>query len=163
NNVGSVEVNAFQVHSRVVVQKSIREGFGLTVSEALWKGRPTVAGRVGGIVVQISDGETGWLVDSAEACAKACLDVLDNPAGLGLCAGRNTCGRTSSRRASSATGSPSSTVSRATTSTPSWRLRARDSAPPAGLGSRGGVAPEPDRRLEPGTRHVRARPRRADR
>src|SRR5262249_58375869 len=80
NNVGSVEVNAFQVHSRVVVQKSIREGFGLTVSEALWKGRPTVAGRVGGIVVQISDGETGWLVDSAEACAKACLDVLDDPA-----------------------------------------------------------------------------------
>ena len=47
NNVGSVEVNAFQVHSRVVLQKSIREGFGLTVSEALWKGRPTVAGQRG--------------------------------------------------------------------------------------------------------------------
>ena len=62
NNVGSVEVNAFQVHSDVVIQKSIREGFGLTVSEALWKARPTVAGRVGGIVVQIRDGETGWLV-----------------------------------------------------------------------------------------------------
>ena len=81
NNVGSVEVNAFQVHSRVVIQKSIREGFGLTVSEALWKGRPTVAGRAGGIVVQITDGETGWLVDSAESCAKACLEVLDDPAG----------------------------------------------------------------------------------
>jgi trehalose synthase len=79
NNVGSVEVNAFQVHSRVVVQKSIREGFGLTVSEALWKGRPTVAGRVGGIVVQIADGESGWLVDSAEDCARACLEALDNP------------------------------------------------------------------------------------
>ena len=52
NNVGSVEVNAFQVNSRVVLQKSIREGFGLTVSEALWKARPTVAGNVGGIRVR---------------------------------------------------------------------------------------------------------------
>ena len=66
NNVGSVEVNAFQVHSAAVIQKSIREGFGLTVTEALWKARPTVAGRVGGIVAQIQDGETGWLVDSSE-------------------------------------------------------------------------------------------------
>ncbi|HEX7311312.1 MAG TPA: glycosyltransferase [Gaiellaceae bacterium] len=79
NNVGSVEVNAFQVHSRVVIQKSIREGFGLTVSEALWKARPTVAGRVGGIVVQIADGETGRLVDSAEKCAAACLEALRDP------------------------------------------------------------------------------------
>jgi trehalose synthase len=79
NNVGSVEVNAFQVHSRVVLQKSIREGFGLTVSEALWKARPTVAGRVGGIVVQITDGETGRLVDSPEECADACVEVLRDP------------------------------------------------------------------------------------
>ena len=79
NNVGSVEVNAFQVHSRAVVQKSIREGFGLTVSEGLWKGRPTVAGNVGGIRVQIVDGETGWLVDSAEACAAACIEILREP------------------------------------------------------------------------------------
>ena len=69
NNVGAVEVNAFQVHSAAVIQKSIREGFGLTVTEALWKSRPTVAGRVGGIVTQISDGETGWLVDSPSECA----------------------------------------------------------------------------------------------
>jgi trehalose synthase len=80
NNVGSVEVNAFQVHSAAVVQKSIREGFGLTVTEALWKARPTVAGRVGGIVDQIVDGETGWLVDSPEACAAACQEILDDPA-----------------------------------------------------------------------------------
>jgi len=79
NNVGSVEVNAFQVHSAAVLQKSIREGFGLTVSEALWKARPTVAGRVGGIVVQIQDGETGWLVDSAEECAAAFIVVLRDP------------------------------------------------------------------------------------
>src|SRR5204863_9532762 len=81
NNVGSVEVNAFQVHSRVVLQKSIRGGFGLTVSEALWKGRPTVAGNVGGIVTQIENGRSGWLVDSSEECAAACLEVLADPAG----------------------------------------------------------------------------------
>jgi trehalose synthase len=81
NNVGSVEVNAFQVHSAAVIQKSVREGFGLTVSEALWKARPTVAGRVGGIVVQIEDGVTGWLVDSPEDCAQACLEILADPAG----------------------------------------------------------------------------------
>jgi trehalose synthase len=84
NNVGSVEVNAFQVHGAAVIQKSIREGFGLTVSEALWKARPTVAGRVGGIVTQIDDGRTGWLVDSPEDCARACLEILDDPAGARL-------------------------------------------------------------------------------
>jgi trehalose synthase len=81
NNVGSVEVNAFQVHSAAVIQKSIREGFGLTVSEALWKARPTVAGRVGGIVDQIQHGETGWLVGSAPECAAACVEVLTDPPG----------------------------------------------------------------------------------
>jgi len=79
NNVGSVEVNAFQTHADVVVQKSIREGFGLTVTEALWKGRPTVAGRVGGIPLQIVDGETGWLVESPEEAAAACIQALDQP------------------------------------------------------------------------------------
>ena len=78
NNVGAVEVNAFQVHSAAVVQKSIKEGFGLTVTEALWKSRPTVAGRVGGIVAQIEDGETGWLVASPDECAQACIEILHN-------------------------------------------------------------------------------------
>ncbi len=78
NNVGSVEVNAFQVHSAAVVQKSTREGFGLTVTEALWKGRPMVAGRVGGIVDQIQDRETGFLVDSIEECAEALSVILDD-------------------------------------------------------------------------------------
>ena len=81
NNVGAVEVNAFQVHSNAVLQKSIREGFGLTVSEALWKARPTVAGRVGGIVDQIEDGVTGWLVESSLDCAAACSEILGDPAG----------------------------------------------------------------------------------
>jgi trehalose synthase len=79
NNVGSVEVNAFQVHSAAVVQKSVREGFGLTVTEALWKGRPVVAGRVGGIVDQIQDGETGFLVDSVPMCAEALDVILNDP------------------------------------------------------------------------------------
>ena len=79
NNVGSVEVNAFQVHAAAVIQKSIREGFGLTVSEALWKTRPTVGGNVGGIRTQIDDGRTGWLVNSSEECAGACLEILADP------------------------------------------------------------------------------------
>jgi trehalose synthase len=79
NNVGSVEVNAFQVHSQALIQKSIKEGFGLTVTEALWKGRPMIAGRVGGIVIQIVDGETGWLVDSVDECASACIEILSAP------------------------------------------------------------------------------------
>jgi trehalose synthase len=79
NNVGAIEVNAFQVASAAVIQKSIREGFGLTVSEALWKARPTVAGCVGGIVTQIDDGRTGWLVDSSAECGQACIEVLRDP------------------------------------------------------------------------------------
>jgi trehalose synthase len=79
DNVGGVEVNAFQVHAAAVLQKSIREGFGLTVAEALWKGRPTIAGNVGGIVTQIEDGVTGWLVDSSAAAAAAALEILGDP------------------------------------------------------------------------------------
>src|SRR5215213_2112909 len=79
NNIGAIEVNAFQVHSAAVLQKSIREGFGLTVTEALWKGRPMVGGRAGGIRVQITDGETGWLVASAAECAEACIEILRDP------------------------------------------------------------------------------------
>src|ERR687887_432399 len=79
NNVGSVEVNAFQVHSAALIQKSIREGFGLTVTEGLWKGRPMVAGRAGGIVDQIQHGATGYLVDSIEECAAALDTILQEP------------------------------------------------------------------------------------
>jgi trehalose synthase len=79
NNIGAVEVNAFQVHSTAVLQKSIREGFGLTVTEALWKTRPVVAGRVGGIPAQIQDGVTGWLVDSSSQCAEGCIEILRDP------------------------------------------------------------------------------------
>jgi trehalose synthase len=56
-------VNALQRHATVVVQKSLEEGFGLTVAEAMWKARPVVASRVGGIQDQITHGETGLLLD----------------------------------------------------------------------------------------------------
>jgi trehalose synthase len=79
NNVGAIEVNAFQSQADVVLQKSIREGFGLTVSEALWKARPTVAGNVGGIPLQIQDGTSGFLVNSAEEAAEACAKALTDP------------------------------------------------------------------------------------
>jgi trehalose synthase len=55
-------INALQRHASIVVQKSLAEGFGLTVAEAMWKGRPVVASAVGGIVEQVVDGETGLLV-----------------------------------------------------------------------------------------------------
>ena len=71
NNVGAIEVNAFQSQSDVCLQKSIREGFGLTVTEALWKGRPTIAGNVGGIPLQIEDGESAasWSTPPSECAA----------------------------------------------------------------------------------------------
>ena len=79
--VGNVQINAFQRLADVVLQKSIREGFGLTVSEALWKGRPVVGGRAGGIVLQIRDGYDGYLVDSIEDCAARTIDLLADPVG----------------------------------------------------------------------------------
>jgi trehalose synthase len=59
----AITVNALQRHARVVVQKSLAEGFGLTVAEAMWKGRPVVASRIGGIQDQILDGDSGILLD----------------------------------------------------------------------------------------------------
>jgi trehalose synthase len=62
-----------------VVQKSTREGFGLTVSEALWKARPFIGGNVGGIPLQVQDGITGFLVNSPEECADRALRVFREP------------------------------------------------------------------------------------
>jgi trehalose synthase len=87
NNVGAIEVNAFQSHADVLIQKSTREGFGLTVSEAIWKARPVVAGDVGGIPLQIEDGVTGFLVSDVEQCAERTLEILGDP-GLGKWLGR---------------------------------------------------------------------------
>jgi trehalose synthase len=82
NNVGAIEVNAFQSQSDVLIQKSTREGFGLTVSEAIWKGRPFVGGNVGGIPLQVQDGVSGFLVGTAQECAQRTMEILADP-GLG--------------------------------------------------------------------------------
>ena len=79
NNVGAIEVNAFQSQSDVVMQKSIREGFGLTVTEALWKGRPTIGGDVGGIPLQIVDGQDGYLVSNPKDAAQRSIEILADP------------------------------------------------------------------------------------
>jgi trehalose synthase len=79
HGVGGLEVGAFQTVSDVVVQKSTREGFGLVVTEPMWKGKPVVGGNVGGIPLQVIDGETGFLVDSVEACGEKMLYLLEHP------------------------------------------------------------------------------------
>ena len=89
-------VNALQTHSRVLVQKSTREGFGLTVSEGMWKGKPMIGGNVGGIRLQIVDGESGYLVDNAEQAGQRMTQLL---ADAELCAeiGRNAKNRVRQR------------------------------------------------------------------
>jgi glycosyltransferase involved in cell wall biosynthesis len=79
NNVGAIEVNAFQSHCDVVIQKSTREGFGLAVTEAIWKGRPSVGGGVGEIPAQVPNGETGFLVSDVDECAQRSLAILRDP------------------------------------------------------------------------------------
>ncbi|MBI3312622.1 MAG: glycosyltransferase [Candidatus Omnitrophica bacterium] len=74
-----IEINALQRASAVVVQKSLKEGFGLTVSEALWKGRPMVASAVGGITLQVTHRYSGLLCHSIEGAAFAIKQLLQNP------------------------------------------------------------------------------------
>ena len=73
------EINALQHAADVIVQKSVREGFGLTVTEAMWKGKPVIGGAVGGIVLQIRDYHTGFLVHSPEGCAFRIRYLLHRP------------------------------------------------------------------------------------
>ena len=77
--VGNMEVNAFQRGSDVIVQKSIREGFGLVVSEALWKETPVIAGNAGGIPLQMTGELSDYLVDSVEECGEKIVYLLENP------------------------------------------------------------------------------------
>ena len=74
-----LEINAFQRGATVVMQKSIKEGFGLTVSEALWKERPVIGGNTGGIPLQVIHNVTGFLVDTPEEAAHYALYLLRNP------------------------------------------------------------------------------------
>jgi trehalose synthase len=71
-------VNALQTRAAVVLQKSLREGFGLTVAEAMWKGTPVIGGNVGGIRYQIDDGVNGFLVSSIEETAKRIVQLVNN-------------------------------------------------------------------------------------
>jgi trehalose synthase len=79
DGVASVEVNAFQRAAQVIMQKSIREGFGLVISEALWKGKAVVAGEVGGIPMQLLYGRCGNLASTTAEMADKVRDLLDNP------------------------------------------------------------------------------------
>lgn len=75
----ALEINALQRASTIIVQKSLKEGFGLTVTEGLWKGKPVVGGAVGGIPVQIVHKLTGVLVHSVEGCAYQIRYLLTHP------------------------------------------------------------------------------------
>ncbi len=75
----ALEINALQRASTLIVQKSIKEGFGLTVTEGLWKGKPTIAGAVGGIPNQVIDKLTGMLVHTVEGCAYQIRYLLTHP------------------------------------------------------------------------------------
>ena len=78
NGVGNLEVNAFQRASDIIIQKSLREGFGLVITEALWKGKPVVAANVGGIPLQVDNRRTGYLVGDISECAERVIHLLKN-------------------------------------------------------------------------------------
>jgi trehalose synthase len=77
--VGNLEINAFQRGSDIIMQKSLQEGFGLTVAEALWKEKAVIGGNAGGITLQIEDGANGFLVNSVDECAERLLYLLKHP------------------------------------------------------------------------------------
>ena len=79
SEVGNVETNAFQRAASVVIQKGLRRGFGLWISDAQWKERPVVTTRSGGLVQQVVDGETGFLADSTEQFAQRVSQLLRDP------------------------------------------------------------------------------------
>ena len=72
-------INAFQKGSDVILQKSIKEGFGLTVAEAMWKQKPVIGGNVGGIKLQIKDGKNGFLVSNCKEAADKIIKLIENP------------------------------------------------------------------------------------
>lgn len=80
NEAGPRAIKAFRMVNNVALQKSLREGFGLTVAEALWSKRPVIGGNVGGIKLQIAPGKNGYLVNSVEECAKWIVNLVQNPA-----------------------------------------------------------------------------------
>jgi len=83
DQIGSLKVdifvNAFQTASDIILQKSIREGFNLSVTEAMWKGKAVIGGNVGGIKLQIENGKNGFLVSSPKEAAKRIVQLIKNP------------------------------------------------------------------------------------
>ena len=79
DGVHATEVAAFQQEADVIIQKSIREGFGLTITEGMWKARPVVAGQATGCRLQIEDGLNGYLIGSTEECAARIMQILSDP------------------------------------------------------------------------------------
>jgi trehalose synthase len=77
--VGPIEINAFQTASTAILQRSTREGFGLVVTEAMWKRAPVIGTPIGGIAVQIQDGQNGFLASTAEECAARIVELVRNP------------------------------------------------------------------------------------
>ena len=73
-----LEINVFQRASSVVLQKSIKEGFGLTVSEAMWKKKPVIGGNTGGIPLQVINGVTGFLVNSPQGASHYIIYLIRN-------------------------------------------------------------------------------------
>ena len=76
SEIGNVEVNAFQRAADIVIQKGLRKGFGIWISDAQWKERPVVTARVGGLAQQVLDGETGFLADSTDECAERAVRLF---------------------------------------------------------------------------------------
>lgn len=79
HGIGDIEVNAAQRISKVVLQKSLREGFALTMSEAMWKKTPVIGGNVGGIPLQVHHGVNGYLVESVDETVEYTKRILENP------------------------------------------------------------------------------------
>jgi trehalose synthase len=77
--VGNMEVNAFQRGADLVIQKSLKEGFGLVISEAFWKGKAVVAGKAGGIPMQFPPDFRNFLVESVEECAEKVFTLITQP------------------------------------------------------------------------------------
>ncbi|GLV54951.1 trehalose synthase [Dictyobacter sp. S3.2.2.5] len=74
--IGDDEVNAFQRYSSVILQRSTREGFGLTATEAMWKNQPVIGTSATGLKIQLVDGENGYIVDDTQSCAERTLELL---------------------------------------------------------------------------------------
>jgi trehalose synthase len=78
--IGNVELNTFQQESNVVLQLALRRGFGLWIAEAMWKGKPVVVGRAGGLPHQVEDGRTGYVIRSTTEAAERVRALLHDPA-----------------------------------------------------------------------------------